>query len=67
MLPAVTVANRAEAITRLKAVAAFYRLVEPSNPVPLLMDKTCALAQHDFISLLSDILPDVGIRRSNDE
>ncbi|KUL96388.1 hypothetical protein DK26_06065 [Bosea sp. WAO] len=62
-----SVATRAEAVGRMKAVAAFYRQVEPSNPVPLLMDKACAMAQQDFISLLSDILPEVGIRRSSDE
>lgn len=61
------VANRAEAIARMKSIAAFYRHAEPSNPVPLLMEKACALAQRDFLSLLSDILPDVGIRQSSDE
>ncbi|MCV9935233.1 hypothetical protein OIU35_02545 [Boseaceae bacterium BT-24-1] len=66
-VPAITVANRAEAIARMKSVAAFYRHAEPSNPVPLLMDKACALAQQDFLSLLSDILPEVGIRQSSDE
>lgn len=64
---AVTAATRAEAVARMKAVAVFYRQVEPSNPIPLLMDKACALAQHDFMSLLSDILPEVGIRQSSDE
>ncbi|WP_332684112.1 type VI secretion system protein TssA [Bosea sp. (in: a-proteobacteria)] len=64
---AVTAATRAEAVSRMKAVAVFYRQVEPSNPIPLLMDKACALAQHDFMSLLSDILPEVGIRQSSDE
>lgn len=57
-----TVGTRAEAISRMKAVAAFYRQAEPSNPIPLLMDKACGLAQHDFLSLLGDILPEVGIR-----
>lgn len=66
-VPAMTVANRAEAIARMKSVAAFYRHAEPSNPVPLLMDKACALAQQDFLSLLSDILPEVGIRQGSDE
>lgn len=66
-VPAITVASRAEAVARMKAVAGFYRHAEPSNPVPLLMDKACALAQQDFLSLLSDILPDVGIRQSSDE
>ncbi|CAN7421082.1 ImpA family type VI secretion system protein [Bosea sp. LjRoot237] len=66
-VPAMTVANRAEAVARMKSVAAFYRHAEPSNPVPLLMDKACALAQQDFLSLLSDILPEVGIRQGSDE
>lgn len=65
--PAITVASRAEAIARMKSVAAFYRHAEPSNPVPLLMDKACGLAQQDFLSLLSDILPEVGIRQGSDE
>lgn len=64
---AITVASRAEAIARMKSIAAFYRHAEPSNPVPLLMDKACALAQQDFLSLLSDILPEVGIRQGSDE
>lgn len=66
-VPAIAVASRAEAVARMKAVAGFYRHAEPSNPVPLLMDKACALAQQDFLSLLSDILPDVGIRQGSDE
>jgi type VI secretion system protein ImpA len=65
--PAIIVASRPEAIARMKSVAAFYRHAEPSNPVPLLVDKACALAQQDFLSLLSDILPDVGIRQGSDE
>jgi len=64
---AIAVANRPEAVVRMRAVAAFYRHAEPSNPVPLLMDKACALAQQDFLSLLGDILPEVGIRQSSDE
>lgn len=64
---AIAVASRAEAIARMKSVAAFYRHAEPSNPVPLLVDKACALAQQDFLSLLSDILPEVGIRQGSDE
>lgn len=58
----VTIASRAEAVSRMKAVASYYRQVEPSHPTPLLMDKACALAQHDFQSLLGDILPEVAIR-----
>lgn len=57
---AVRVASRAEAVSAMKAVAAFYRQVEPSHPMPFLMDKACALAQHDFMSLIGNILPEVA-------
>jgi type VI secretion system protein ImpA len=55
----IVIGSRADAVSAMKAVAAFYRQVEPSHPTPLLMDKACALAQHDFMSLLGNILPDV--------
>lgn len=55
----IVIGSRAEAVGAMRAVAAFYRQVEPSHPTPLLMDKACALAQHDFMSLLGNILPDV--------
>lgn len=57
---AIVFGSRAEAIDAMKAVAAFYRRSEPSHPTPLLMDKACSLAQHDFMSLLGNILPDVA-------
>jgi type VI secretion system protein ImpA len=54
------IGSRADAVNAMRAVASFYRLAEPSHPTPLLMDKACALAQHDFMSLLGNILPDVA-------
>ncbi|WP_377838380.1 type VI secretion system ImpA family N-terminal domain-containing protein [Bosea sp. UC22_33] len=56
---AIVIGSRADAVGAMRAVAAFYRQAEPSHPTPLLMDKACALAQHDFMSLLGNILPDV--------
>jgi type VI secretion system protein ImpA len=58
---ALYVASRAEAVAGMRAVAAFYRQVEPSHPTPLLMDKACALAQQDFMALLGDILPEMAV------
>lgn len=57
---AILIASRSEAVAAMKAVAGFYRQAEPSHPTPLLMDKACALAQQDFMSLLGNILPDVA-------
>jgi len=59
-MPAIVIGSRADAVSAMRAVAAFYRQVEPSHPTPLLMDKACGLAQHDFMSLLGNILPDVA-------
>lgn len=58
--PSLYVASRADAVAGMRAVAAFYRQVEPSHPTPLLMDKACALAQQDFLALLGSILPEVA-------
>jgi type VI secretion system protein ImpA len=63
---ALTIGTRAEAVNGMRAVAAFYRQVEPSHPTPLLMDKACALAQHDFMSLLGNILPEVAAISESD-
>lgn len=57
---AAAIGSRMEAVTAMRAIAAFYRQVEPSHPMPLLMDKACALAQHDFMSLIGNILPEVA-------
>lgn len=59
--PALQVSTRSEAVAGMRAVAAFYRQVEPSHPTPLLMDKACALAQQDFMALLGNILPEVAL------
>lgn len=59
--PTLLISTRAEAVAGMRAVAAFYRQVEPSHPTPLLMDKACALAQRDFLALLGDILPEVAL------
>lgn len=53
--------SRADAVAGMRAVAAFYRQVEPSHPTPLLMDKACTLAQQDFMALLGSILPEVAV------
>jgi type VI secretion system protein ImpA len=53
--------SRTDAVAGMRAVAAFYRQIEPSHPTPLLMDKACALAQQDFMALLGNILPEVAL------
>lgn len=64
-LEALTVTQRAQALGLLEQVGAFYRLVEPSSPVPYLTDRARELAQRDFLSLLRDVLPE-GVLRTLD-
>lgn len=58
--------SRTDAVAGMRAVAAFYRQIEPSHPTPLLMDKACALAQQDFMALLGNILPEVAMMPETD-
>lgn len=49
--------SRSQALMLLDQVQRFFRLVEPSSPVPLLCDRARALAERDFLSVLRDVLP----------
>jgi len=54
--------NRAQALDLLTKVAAFFRAAEPSSPIPFLVDRARELAQRDFLSLLSDVLPEGALK-----
>ena len=56
------VENRGQALALLDHVAGFFRRAEPSNPVPLLMEKARDMAQRDFISALREVLPDNALK-----
>jgi type VI secretion system protein ImpA len=56
------VENRAQALGLLEQVGAWFRNVEPSSPVPFLIDRARELAQRDFLSLLRDVLPEGALR-----
>lgn len=47
--------NRASAMALLAEVAKWYRVAEPSNPIPLLLDKARELTSKDFAALLAEI------------
>ena len=56
------VTSRAEALTLLDRVAAHYRSVEPSSPIPLLIDRARSLVGKDFMSLIRTMLPEAVLR-----
>jgi type VI secretion system protein ImpA len=62
-----SVTSRAQALGLLDQVSAFFRNVEPSSPVPFLVDRARELAQRDFLSLLVDVLPSGALRTPDNQ
>ena len=50
-----TVARRDEASALMRHVETFYRTVEPSSPIPMLIEKARTLVAKDFNALLAEI------------
>lgn len=55
--PRIEAKTRADAIRLLEQVGSYYRVAEPSSPVPFLTERARSLAERDFLSLLRDMLP----------
>lgn len=66
--------SREDAIRALDAVASYFRLNEPSSPIPLLLERARRLVAKDFLALLEELAPDAlpqaraasGIRDPNE-
>jgi type VI secretion system protein ImpA len=50
-----TAATRAEATTLMRKVEQFYRLTEPSSPIPLLIEQARSFVAKDFAALLREM------------
>ena len=50
-------ATRGEAVVLLEQVGAYFRVAEPSSPIPMLTDGARTLTGKDFMTLLGDVLP----------
>jgi type VI secretion system protein ImpA len=50
--------SRQDAIIALDAVASYFRLNEPSSPIPLFIERAKRLVAKDFLEVLADIAPD---------
>lgn len=53
----VILTSRRDANAAMEQVAAFLKKVEPSSPIPLLLERARALTGRDFLSLLRDVVP----------
>ena len=60
--PPPRIGSRSEAFALLDRVGAYYRAVEPSSPIPLLIQSARDLAGRDFLSLIRGMLPDSVLR-----
>lgn len=49
--------TRGDATRLLEQIGAYYRMAEPSSPVPFLTERARSFAERDFLSLLKELLP----------
>jgi type VI secretion system protein ImpA len=50
--------SREDATRALDAVAGYFRVNEPSSPIPLLIERTKRLVAKDFLAVLEELAPD---------
>lgn len=58
--------TRTEALRLLEQTAAYYRVAEPSSPLPFLIDRARELAGRDFLSLLKHVLPEAAFNSKSE-
>jgi type VI secretion system protein ImpA len=57
--------TRSDAIRLLDQVGTYYRIAEPSSPVPFLTDRARSFAERDFLSLLKELLPEAAFKATS--
>ena len=60
--PRLIARTRADAVRLLDQIAGYYRVAEPSSPVPFLTERARSMTERDFLSLLKDILPKAALK-----
>lgn len=61
--PKYTAQSRPEAIALLEKVTAYYRVAEPTSPIPLLIDRAIEISSQSFMEILQNVLPDGSLQR----
>lgn len=54
-----TVRNRDDVLRALEAVIAYYRVAEPSSPVPYLLRRAIRIVPMDFLEVMNELTPEV--------
>src|SRR5690606_1360370 len=60
--PKFVVNSRAEAVALLEKVVAYYRVAEPTSPVPLFVERAIDLSSKSFIELLGNVMPEGSLK-----
>jgi len=55
--------TRPEAVSLMEKVIAYYKVAEPTSPVPLLLDQAIKMSSKNFMDLLVDVLPEGTLKR----
>jgi type VI secretion system protein ImpA len=56
--------TRSQALSLLEEVQRYFRIAEPSSPVPMLCERARALAGRDFMSILKEVLPKAALKNA---
>jgi type VI secretion system protein ImpA len=51
--------NRADVLRALEAIIAYYRIHEPSSPVPFLLTRAIRIVPMDFLQVMNELTPEV--------
>jgi type VI secretion system protein ImpA len=57
--------TRPDAVRLLEQIGTYYRIAEPSSPVPFLTDRARSFVERDFLSLLKELLPESAFRETS--
>jgi type VI secretion system protein ImpA len=60
--PRLVATTRPESVALLQKVLEYYRVAEPSSPVPLLVERAIDMSSRNFIELLGSVLPEGSLK-----
>jgi type VI secretion system protein ImpA len=63
--PVLKAQNRADALDLLDQAGRYFRVAEPSSPIPFIIERARDLGQRDFLSVLKAVLPADALKTSD--
>jgi len=59
--------SRPEAVALMEKVVAYYRVAEPTSPVPLLLERAIDMSSKSFMDLLGSVLPQGSLKTTKSD